>query len=113
MNVIYIDDLVRLFELAVENKERVKGKIYNVGGGMKNTLSVWSEFGPILDRLFGKKIKTKFADWRPGDQKVFVSDIRLVEKELGWKPKIGVEEGIKRLFDWVQDNKTMLQNILT
>lgn len=111
-DVLYIDDLVRLYELAVENKEKVKGKIYNVGGGIKNTLSVWSEFGPILDKLFGRKIKTKFDDWRPGDQKVYVSDIRLVEKDLNWKPKIGVEEGINRLFNWVQDNKTMLKNIL-
>lgn len=111
-DILFIDDLVRLFELAVENKEKVSGKIYNVGGGINNTLSVWSEFAPILEKLFGRKIKAKFADWRPGDQKVYVSDIRLVAKELGWKPKVGVDDGIKRLFDWVQDNKTMLKNIL-
>lgn len=111
-DVLYIDDLVKLFEIAVENKEKVSGKIYNVGGGMKNTLSVWSDFGPILKKLFRKEIPVRFADWRPGDQKVFVSDIRLVEKELGWKPRVNINEGIKRLFDWVQDNKNMFKQVL-
>jgi len=111
-DVLYIDDLVRLFEIACENKEKVSGKIYNVGGGIKNTLSVWSEFGPILSKLFGKKIHVKFSSWRPGDQKVYVSDIRLVAKELGWRPQVDVEMGIRKLFDWVQDNKEMLKKIL-
>lgn len=111
-DVLYIDDLVSLFELAVIHKEKVSGKIYNVGGGIKNTISVWCEFGPILEKLFEKKIKVKYAGWRPGDQKVYVSDIRLVEKELGWKPEIRVEEGIKKLFDWVQNNKSMVTEVL-
>ncbi len=111
-DVLYIDDLVRLFEIAVENKDKVSGKIYNVGGGIKNTLSVWSEFGPILKNLFGKEIPVKFANWRPGDQKVFISDIRLVAKELGWQPKIGIQQGIEKLFYWVKENKMMLKNIL-
>lgn len=111
-DVLYIDDLVRLFEIACENKEKVKGKVYNVGGGIRNTLSVWSEFGPILEKLFGRKINARFSDWRPGDQKVYVSDIRLVEKELDWRPQVGVETGIRKLFDWVQDNKEMLKKIL-
>lgn len=111
-DILYVDDLVRLFEIAVENKQKVSGKIYNVGGGMTNALSVWSEFGPILKKLFGREIPVKFADWRPGDQKVFISDIRLVEKELGWKPKVEVLEGIKNLFIWIKENKQMLKNIL-
>lgn len=111
-DVLYIDDLVRLFEIACTNKEKVKGKVYNVGGGIKNTLSVWSEFGPILARLFGRKIDVRFSDWRPGDQKVYVSDIRLAEKELGWKPQVSVEDGIKKLFTWVMENKEMLKKIL-
>lgn len=106
-DVLYIDDLVRLFEIAVEKIEKTKGEIYNVGGGRENTLSVWSEFGPILDDLFGRKIDVSFSNWRPGDQKVYISDIRYVEKELGWKPKVKVAEGIEKLFHWVQDNKQL------
>ena len=45
------------------------------------------------------------GDWRPGDQKVFVADIRKAEQMLGWKPKFDVDSGVKQLFDWVNTNK--------
>lgn len=108
-DVLYVDDLVRLFETAIKNIKKSRGKVFNVGGGVKNTLSVWSEFGPILERLFGKKINPTFSDWRPGDQKIYVSDIRRVEKELGWKPTVGVEDGITRLFNWVSKNRSLFE----
>lgn len=110
-DILYIDDLVRLFELAINKITVSSGKIYNVGGGDGNILSVWTKFGPILNKLFGKDIKVKFKTWRPGDQKVYISDIRLVEKELGWKPEIGVEEGVKRLYNWVIKNKSLFNNL--
>ncbi|MCL4338784.1 GDP-mannose 4,6-dehydratase [Patescibacteria group bacterium] len=108
-DVLYIDDLVRLFEIAVSKKKKVAGKIYNVGGGKDNILSVWSQFGPILERLFGKTLTPAFADWRPGDQKVYVSDIRFVGKDLGWKPEIKVEKGIEKLYAWVMENKKLFE----
>jgi CDP-paratose 2-epimerase len=70
-------------------------------------MSVWKEFGPILARLFGHPIKVQHSDWRPGDQRIYVSDIRKAEAELGWKPAVGVEEGIRRLYDWIQANRDL------
>lgn len=110
-DVLYVDDLVRLFEIAVKKINIARGKIYNVGGGAPNTLSVWSEFGPILEKLFGKKIKVTYKDWRPGDQKVYVSDITKVNRELGWKPQVKVTDGITRLYRWVQDNKSLFNQL--
>lgn len=108
-DILYIDDLVRLFELTLDNIDKARGKIYNIGGGIDNTLSVWYEFGPILNKLFGKKIKVKYSSWRLGDQKVYISDIRKVEKELGWRPKVGVREGIEKLYQWVRRNKELFK----
>jgi len=110
-DVLHIDDLVRLFYSAVDKIDIAKGKVYNVGGGTKNTLSVWTEFGPLLDRLKGEKIKVSFADWRPGDQEVYISDIRKVSKELNWKPKISVEKGISKLYKWISKNKDMFRGL--
>lgn len=106
-DVLYVADLVRLFEIAVNKIKIAQGKIYNVGGGRNNVLSVWHGFGPILTRLFGKDLHPVFADWRPGDQKVYISDTRKVKKELGWEPKINIEEGIEKLFHWVNQNKQL------
>lgn len=110
-DVLYVDDLVRLFEIAAVKINKARGKIYNVGGGAKNTLSVWQQFGPLLQKLFKRQIKVKFSNWRPGDQKVYISDIRLAEKELGWKPEVGVEEGVEKLFNWVQKNKKLFSRM--
>ena len=106
-DVLYIDDLVRLFETALAKISRSSGKIYNVGGGSGNILSVWTKFAPILEKLFKKRIKVTFADWRPGDQKVYISDVRLVKSELGWQPEISVEKGVEKLFKWIIDNKKL------
>jgi CDP-paratose 2-epimerase len=106
-DVLYVNDLVRLFEIAVNKIKIARGKIYNVGGGKENILSVWHGFGPILTKLFKKDLRPEFADWRPGDQKVYVSDIRKVKRELGWEPKVRVEEGMEKLYHWVTINKQL------
>lgn len=111
-DVLYVDDLIRLFDNVIDQIKISRGKIYNIGGGPKNTLSVWTQFGPMLEKLFKRKLKVKYDSWRPGDQKVYVSDIRLVQKELGWNPKIGVEEGVTKLFQWVQENKGLFKNFI-
>jgi len=110
-DILFIDDLVRLFETALKKIDTSAGKIYNVGGGVKNSLSIWYEFGPLLEKLFGRKIHVSYSSWRPGDQKVYISDIRLVERDLGWKPEIGVNEGIRKLFYWVKKNKSLFKQM--
>ncbi len=109
-DILYIDDLISLFDVACQKINIARGKIYNIGGGVENTVSVWSEFGPILTKLFARKLTVSFSHWRTGDQKVYISDIRLVEQELGWKPKINIKEGIEKLFLWVQMNRSLFAN---
>jgi CDP-paratose 2-epimerase len=106
-DMLWVEDLIAGYDLAVEKIDAVKGKVFNMGGGVENTISVWTEFAPRLERLLGKKIEIARGDWRPGDQRVFYADVRKAEQELGWKPGIGVEEGIKRLFDWVKENREL------
>ena len=103
-DILYIDDLVKAFDLAAKNITKTKGQIYNIGGGSKNTISVWFDFRSILEKLFGKKINPKFSDWRPGDQPVFISDIRKAKRDFGWEPLTNVQEGTKKLYDWVSSN---------
>lgn len=106
-DLLYVEDLLDAYDAAINQLETAAGKIYNVGGGPDKTMSVWKEFGPILARLFGHPIKVQHSDWRPGDQRIYVSDIRKAEAELGWKPAVGVEEGIRRLYDWIQANRDL------
>jgi CDP-paratose 2-epimerase len=106
-DVLHVDDLLNAYDAAIAKIDTVKGQVYNLGGGPENTLSIWTEFGPLLEKLLGKPIPVAHGDWRPGDQKVFVADIRKAERELGWKPKVGVEDGVKMLFEWVKENRNL------
>ena len=106
-DVLHVDDLLNAYDAAIEKIEVAKGRVYNMGGGPGNVLAVWAEFGPLLEKLLGKKIEVARADWRPGDQRVFYADFSKAENELGWSPKIGLEEGIERLFHWVNENQDL------
>ncbi len=106
-DLLHVSDLIRAYDLAVEKIDVAAGQVYNLGGGAANTLSIWAEFGPMLEELVGHPIQVARGDWRPGDQRVFVADVRKAERELGWKPQVGVEEGIRKLFEWVRENKNL------
>ena len=106
-DLLYIDDLLDAYDAAVDNIDRVAGQIYNVGGGPANQLSVWQEFRPLLERLTGREIPVQWSDWRPGDQRIFVADIRKAAGYLAWRPKVSVEEGITHLYHWVKENRAL------
>lgn len=97
-DVLYIDDYIDLCVDLVENKDKVAGEAFNIGGGEKNQISVIKTVKKIGNEY-------SFDEWRPADQKYYVSDISKIEKFIGWKPKIGVEEGLERLKIWTEHPK--------
>jgi CDP-paratose 2-epimerase len=101
-DMLYVDDLVEAFNLFI-NSDLKKG-LFNIGGGPNNTISL-IEFLEELELLTGKKPKVRFSDWRPSDQKVYISDTSKLEKALNWKIKTTVKTGIKKLTGWVKENK--------
>ena len=104
-DVLMVDDLIRAYEMAVERIDVTAGHIYNLGGGPDFTLSIWAEFGPLIEELLGRPITVRYTEWRPGDQKVFVADIRQAEQDFGWRPQVAPQQGIRRLFEWIQENR--------
>jgi CDP-paratose 2-epimerase len=106
-DLLYVDDLLAAYDRAYANIDKIAGQIYNIGGGPENTISIWKEFGPLLEKELGREIPVAREDWRPGDQRVFVADIHKANRDFGWKPEIGVEEGIHRLIDWVRANQDL------
>lgn len=106
-DVLHVSDLLNAYDAAIERIDRAQGQVYNMGGGPHNVLAVWAEFGPILERLLGRKLEVARSDWRPGDQRVFYADYSKARRELGWEPKIDLEEGIEMLFEWVKANQDL------
>ena len=106
-DVLFIDDLLEAMQLAVRHSEATQGQVYNIGGGPQNSLAIWREFGPMLESLAGRRIEPAYTDWRPGDQPVYISDIRKAEADFGWKPRTGMEDGLRRLYEWVSANRSL------
>jgi len=102
-DVLDVDDLIEAYLKAVEYVDQVKGEIYNIGGGVDNALSL-REFIKILEDKVGKEIPVHIAEWRKGDQKVFISDSSKAKNDLNWTPKIDKKSGIDKLFNWIGDH---------
>ncbi|MDW8396043.1 MAG: GDP-mannose 4,6-dehydratase [Anaerolineae bacterium] len=103
-DLLHVQDLIAAYEAAWARLDQVSGQVFNLGGGAENALSIWAEFGPMLEMLAGRPIPVRYADWRPGDQPVFISDNRKAERLLDWRPRISAQEGIRRLWAWVTSN---------
>jgi CDP-paratose 2-epimerase len=110
-DLLHVDDLLDAYELGIEHPEAIAGQAFNLGGGPANTLSLL-ELIELLESSLERRISPRFESWRPGDQKVFVSDIGKVSRRLGWTPRIGCREGVQRLLAWVRANRELLQRHL-
>jgi CDP-paratose 2-epimerase len=106
-DVLHIDDLLRAYEAAIRAPNAIAGQAFNVGGGPAKLLSLLDLIA-ILERRLDRKIPLKWEDWRPGDQRVYVSDIRKLETALNWKPQVDVEPGLAQLAEWVRANRAEL-----
>lgn len=104
-DVLHIDDLLRAYEAAILAPDKIAGQAFNIGGGPQRIMSLLDLIS-VLERRLQKKIPLKWQDWRPGDQRAYVSDIRKLETILHWTPEIEVEAGVGQLVNWVADNKT-------
>ncbi|MCM8800302.1 MAG: GDP-mannose 4,6-dehydratase [Candidatus Omnitrophica bacterium] len=101
-DLLYVSDLVEAFDKFIQSD--LKMGVFNIGGGPQNTFSLL-EFLEELEKQTGKKTKIRFSNWRPSDQKVYISDLSKIKKELNWQPKINPKEGINRLIKWVKKNE--------
>ncbi|MBL8295583.1 MAG: GDP-mannose 4,6-dehydratase [Bryobacterales bacterium] len=107
-DLLHVGDLVDCYLRAVDCIDAVSGMTFNVGGGPANTLSLL-ELLALLEKRSGRPVDYGFGDWRPGDQPVYISDIRQAERLLGWQPQIPVEEGVGGLWDWIQANSDLFE----
>jgi CDP-paratose 2-epimerase len=102
-DVLYIDDLVRAYLAAFRRIDAVAGEIFNIGGGPANTLSLL-ELLDLLHELTGRPVRARHEGWRPGDQVIYVSDVRKAARRLGWAPRVSPAAGVRRLHAWVAEH---------
>jgi CDP-paratose 2-epimerase len=103
-DALWVGDLIDAYGQAVEQIDAAAGEVFNIGGGSANTMSLL-ELVARLETAFERPLRPSFADWRPGDQRVFVADVRKAGRLLGWTPRVSVSQGVDRLIGWVKENR--------
>lgn len=99
-DILFADDLIECYFKAISN-ESAFGKAFNIGGGMENSLSLLELF-KMLEAKLGIDMNFERLEVRKSDQKVYVADIEKANQTFGWIPKIGSEEGIEKMVNWVK-----------
>ncbi len=102
-DILYVDDLIHAYERAINKISKVNGEIFNIGGGVENSLSLL-ELLDKLEKRTNTTIPVTFAEKRPGDQDIYISNNTKIKKVLGWKPSVAVEDGLGKLFTWLEDS---------
>jgi CDP-paratose 2-epimerase len=102
-DVLHADDAVDLYFSALQNIEKIKGRPFNVGGGMSNSLSLLELFD-ALEKELKVKLQYKSIPWRISDQKIFVADMTAYAKLTGWRPKIDKLTGLRKMIEWEEKN---------
>lgn len=111
---IYVDDVVRLHNLCLFS-EKVDGEIYNVGTGEGTSVLdlakiVLNVAGLDTDPLFETVPEGSFSKLVPdkrrntAELRGMILDINKAKQELGWKPDIGLHEGIRREMEWAAEH---------
>jgi CDP-paratose 2-epimerase len=100
-DVLDISDAVSAYAAAWHHIDAVQGRAFNLGGGPANAISLRQLIAHIGDVL-GRPVETAYSDWRAGDQRYYVSDTRLVSRELGLKAPVPWRKGVAALAQWLQ-----------
>lgn len=99
-DTLFVGDLIRALMAARENIDQIQGEAFNIGGGPTNTLSLL-ELVHLIEEMTGQSLRVEFQNWRPSDQRYYVSDIRKFSEKAHWAPQVPLDSGLQILHRWV------------
>jgi CDP-paratose 2-epimerase len=83
---------------------KLSGQAFNIGGGPAQAISLL-ELIELIAELHGENPVIHLADWRPGDQRYYVSDTRRFREATGWAPRVSVRQGLRLLYQWLIESR--------
>ncbi len=101
-DILYVADAVEAYVSAWRRIEAVKGRAFNLGGGPANAVSLRLLLGHI-EQLIGRSVALSFEDWRPGDQRYYVSDAGAARRALNLDEPVAWRDGVARLTAWLRE----------
>ncbi len=107
-DLLYVTDLVDLFNIYIKNFKKIGSDVFNIGGGPQNAASLLQIIQKLRE-ITKSEIKVEKFDWRSGDQKIYISNIQKANDKLGWTPSTSIEKGLKETIKWVSSNKKLFR----
>lgn len=98
-DVLHGEDMIDLYFKTAARTTELGGNVFNIGGGIDNSLSLLELFG-MLEEQIGCKLDYRQIAVRESDQRFFVADIAKANDLIGWAPRVGSADGIRRMLDW-------------
>jgi CDP-paratose 2-epimerase len=111
-DILHVRDLYRLLEIQINNMDSYNGEIFNVGGGLERTVSLF-ELTTLCQKYTGNIIPIRSVkEDRKGDIRIYITDNMKISKRSEWKPEITVDQIIKEISLWIKENSEQLKPIL-
>jgi len=105
-DVLDVGDAVNAYVAALDNIEAVQGRVFNLGGGPANAISLLELIDEIRS-ITGRDVELEFEDWRRGDQRWYVSDTHLARSALNLPQPLGWRNGVARLAKWLASEREL------
>lgn len=99
-DILHAKDMINLYYTALNNSDKVSGEVYNIGGGIDQSLSLLELFS-LLNNILNIELKYDKLPFRISDQKVFVADISKINNDINWKPLVKSYNGIEEMISWL------------
>jgi CDP-paratose 2-epimerase len=103
-DILDVHDAVNAYVAALENIDRVHGREFNLGGGPANAVSLLQLLDQMRD-VTAREVDLRFEDWRPGDQRWYVSNASAAHAALGLPKPRSWRDGVARLADWLASDR--------
>jgi CDP-paratose 2-epimerase len=98
-DLLFAADAVDCYLAAEQKIDAIRGRAFNLGGGMDNSSSLLELFD-LLEGELGFRLHYEKLPWRHEDQRFFVADLDAVFAGLSWSPKVGKKEGVRQVLSW-------------
>jgi CDP-paratose 2-epimerase len=103
-DLLFIDDFTAALETVLERAPALAGRAFNLGGGVRNTVSL-RELVDIIEQMEGRALPLRHAPWREADQRYYVSDTGRFRETTGWRARVGVAAGVRALAAWIRQRE--------
>ena len=107
-DVLAVEDLMSAFEAVRSRISRAAGQVYNVGGGLKNTVSLLELIAEI-SRFTGHRLEYDTEPVRPGDQALYITNFEKLRRHTGWEPKMSLEQMLQGMYSWWKENRDLFR----